>query len=167
MSRPLALLILLSLVAPSLPAAAAGQKPGQWLVTSRMTMKGIPEEQLAQMRKMGMGGIFSGEPRTTKQCVTPEQAAKGIDFDQGRNGCQYANKVVTATRVSADVVCPGPRLKGKGHIDMTLSGDSAYSGRWSLDGVDRAGNKLQQEIQFDGKWDKASCDADALGGKPR
>jgi hypothetical protein len=127
-----------------------------------MFMKGIPAEQLAMMKQMGMGAMFTGEPQTAKHCVTPAEAARGLSFeDDGDKTCQYANKVVTDTRMSADMICPGPDIKGKGKMQMTLVGDTAYSGGWTIDGVDGDGNKIQQEIQFSGKWVKAACDADA------
>jgi hypothetical protein len=142
--------------------AEAGQKPGQWIVTTRMFMKGLPAEQVAMMKQMGMAGMLTGEPQTSKQCVTPEEAAKGLNFDMGANNtCQLANKVVTDTKMSADMICPGPDIKGKGHMQVALTGDSAFAGTWTVDGVDQDGQPMQQEIQFSGQWAKATCDADA------
>src|SRR5579862_5534803 len=141
--------------------ATAGQKAGQWTIVTKMFMTGIPAEQLAMMKQRGMGGMFTGEPHTAKQCVTPEEAARGFDFDRGDSTCQFTNKVATDAKISADMVCPGPDIKGKGRMLITLAGDTAFTGGWTIDGVDPDGNKIQQEIQFSGNWVKAGCDADA------
>jgi hypothetical protein len=142
-------------------AAAAGQRAGQWTVVTKIFMTGIPTEQLAMMKQMGMAGMFTGEPHTAKQCVTPEEAARGFDLDLGNSTCQFTNKVVTDTKISADMICPGPDIKGNGRMQISLAGETAFTGGWTIDGVDTDGNKVQQEIQFGGNWVKASCDPDA------
>ena len=155
-------LVVVAVLVTASAAAEAGQKSGEWIVTTRMFMKGLPAEQVEMMKQAGMAGMITGEPRVAKQCVTPAEAAKGLDFDMGADsGCRLANKVVTDTKMSADMICSGPDMKGKGHMQMALSGDSAYSGNWTVDVIDQDGHPVQQEVQFSGQWSKATCEAGA------
>jgi len=94
MNKPLTLLVVCSSVVCTGFAHAEGMKPGLWEFSTQMSgadmpaMPAIPEAQRKQMEAMGIklpqaGG---GMGVTTRVCITPEQAKKGVPPNSAKDG---------------------------------------------------------------------------------
>jgi hypothetical protein len=148
----------------SFSAHAAELKPGQWDMAVTMEMKGMPQisaADMAEMKKMGIQIPFAGgEPIHVQQCITPEQATlkQPIDTSQANDGCKVQNYKHSGKKVTGDMVCTGD-LKAKGKFEMTVNSDTSYNGKWSLKGVTKEGQPMDQTSDITGKWVQATCDA--------
>jgi hypothetical protein len=150
----------------AVPALAATQlKPGQWNMLISMQMAGMPQlspEQLAQMKEMGIDMPFlSGKPTIVPQCITPEQASLQQPIDTSSNAndlCTIKNYKQSGKSVSGDMICTGD-LKAKGRFEMTVNSETSYKGKWTLKGVTKDGQPIDQTTDIDAKWVKAKCDA--------
>ncbi len=161
--QPIILLLTAMIAAPAL--AATQLKPGQWSMSINMQMAGMPQlspEQLAQMKEMGIDMPFlSGKPTIVPQCITPEQASLKKPIDTSSNPddqCSIKNYKQTGKTVSGDMVCTGD-LKAKGRFEMTVNSETSYTGKWTLKGVTKDGQPIDQTTDIDAKWVKAKCDA--------
>ena len=161
--QPIILLLTAMIAAPAL--AATQFKPGQWNMSINMQMAGMPQlspEQLAQMKEMGIDMPFlSGKPTIVPQCITPEQASLKKPIDTSSNPddqCSIKNYKQTGKSVSGDMVCSGD-LKAKGRFEMTVNSETSYKGKWTLKGVTKDGQPIDQTTDIDAKWVKAKCDA--------
>lgn len=159
--------LLFTVLASSGLAVAAGAQlmPGQWEMTVAMQMAGMPEvspEQLAQMKQLGIEmPMLNGKPNVLQQCITPEQASlkKPIDTSSNPNDqCTIKNYKNSGKSVSGDMVCTGD-LKAQGRFEMTVASDTRYKGKWTLKGVTKEGQPIDQSSDISGKWIKAKCDA--------
>lgn len=109
------------LAVPGLCAAAAGQmNPGQWEVTVRMEMPGMPPQ--------------AQQTHTVSQCITPELArnprATVENFNthaEGEVKCTMSNFNVSGDTTTWSVDCTGDH---PAHMDgeMILEGNAAYHG---------------------------------------
>lgn len=151
-----------------LPAAAnaAHRKPGLWEVTSSMRFtKGgpqIPPEALAQMKQHGIdpAKIFGGEPRTFKQCLTPEEAAKDENPQIGGKDCTMQNAAWSGNTFHGEMMCHHGPNETHGTFTGTLDGDS-YTGNTHVEGSDpQLGGAFVMEGNFSGKWLGPTCGKD-------
>lgn len=82
------------------------QKPGLWEVTTQMNM--------------GMAGAPTMPPRTSQVCVTQAMIDKyGGAYNNPQSGCQTTDVSVTATGMSAKVMCTG-RMTMNGTVQATF-----------------------------------------------
>lgn len=140
--------------------AADGMKPGQWDVTMKMHMQNapqIPPEQLAKMKEMGINMPMGGQPMQVQTCVTPEQASFEKAAPQQNKDCKTQNIKHVGNKVTGEMVCTG-EMKATGKFEMTLNGDTSYEGKWSIKGVSKHGEPIDQSSETSGKWVKAVCD---------
>lgn len=151
------------LALPMAVHAAEQMRPGQWQTSLKMKMANMPQipaEQLEQMRQMGIELPFGDKPMVTQQCITPEQAKLDKPFTpQDQQDCTVKNYKHTGNKVSGDVVCTGD-TKATGNFEMALVSDTAYQGKWSLQGSNKDIGVIDQTSEISGKWIKAKCDAD-------
>ncbi|HVV92053.1 MAG TPA: DUF3617 domain-containing protein [Hyphomicrobiales bacterium] len=148
---------------PGAALAAGMGKPGLWQVTTTMgsdMAKMIPPEALAQMKARGIS-LPSSRTITTKQCVTPEQAAKGPPTVQG--DCRAENVRMGGGDYSADLVCHG-RASGSGHIHVVYDSSEHYRGDMTMH-ISGQGHAMNMTNHFEAHWLKADCaGADSAGG---
>lgn len=164
--RKIAVSILLS-VAAGAPAAWAnpGQlKPGLWEMSMKSdAFKNMPKmspQQMEQMRKMGVNVPQMGNgAMITKVCMTREMTERqGPPMAQQDTGCEVRNHKRSGNSYSSDLVCDGPRLKGKGKIQGTLNGDTAFSSTYEFTGTSE-GQPVSQRHENSGRWLAADCGA--------
>jgi hypothetical protein len=121
-------------------ALAGHLKPGMWKVTTVFDLGAaapkIPPEQLARMQSMGIKLPALGQDITTQQCVTPDMAARDVPPRIGRNdsGCTSQNEKVSASSMSADLVCSGT-MKGQGTMQVTYADPDHYTGLFTFKGT--------------------------------
>jgi hypothetical protein len=143
------------LAVPGAALAAGMGKPGLWQVTTTMgsdMAKMIPPAALAQMKAHGIS-LPSGRTITTKQCVTPEEAAKGPPAVQG--DCRAENVQMGGGHYSADLVCHG-RTSGHGHIQVAYDSAEHYRGDMTMH-VSEGGHAMNMTNHFEARWLKADC----------
>jgi hypothetical protein len=166
MTRTAPVCILAFLVAIPTLAYAAHGKAGLWNVSTTMQMAGmpampqIPPEALAQMRAAGMQmPAMGGGAQTMRSqlCMTAEQvnADKPPQVGPEDSGCAWTNMRVTATQMSADLVCKG-KMNGTGKVQMTYARAEHYDGDYSFKGT-MEGNPADFHATMSGDWAAASC----------
>jgi hypothetical protein len=143
--------------------AAGNMKPGLWEITTQsdamQRMPKIPPEQIERMRKMGVevpqmqnGGIVS------KVCITPEMAQR----DQWPQAAQNAHDCTTGApqaqgnAYTADIVCKGPNIKGKGTLKASFADSTSFSSSSSFNGT-AGGQPIKDHSTTSGKWLSADC----------
>ena len=123
-------------VVVSVTAVAFAQGPrrdGEWEVKTEMSMPGMP---------MNM------PPMTSKQCITPAEAAdpqKAMPPQQGRgaspNDCKVTDYKTDGNKVTWSMTCEGRQpMTGKGEI---LYAENTYTGTMTMDMQGRGGMTMK------------------------
>jgi hypothetical protein len=55
-----------------------------------------------------------------------------------------------------DMVCSNQNMNGKGHVSVSYSGDTSYSGNMTFAGTAQ-GRPLNMNNTFSGRWMSADC----------
>ena len=149
----------------ALTAQAEGMKPGLWEMSTQMSgggmpaMPAIPEAQRKQMETMGIkmpaGGGFNV---TTKVCVTPEQAKKGVPPNMDKDGekCEQTDIKTSGKTTSWKMACTGKhKVNGTGSI----TNDSAehFSGETMMNMEDGPKGPMSMNNKFSGTYLAADC----------
>jgi hypothetical protein len=146
---------------------AQGMKPGLWEMSTQMSgagmpaMPAIPEAQRKQMEAMGIkmpqmaGG---GMGITTKVCVTPEQAKKGVPPNMDKDGekCEQTDVKTSGKTTSWKMTCTGKhKVNGSGSI----TNDSAdhFSGETIMNMEDGPKGPMTMNNKFSGTYLAADC----------
>ncbi|WP_263144257.1 DUF3617 domain-containing protein [Pseudomonas sp. RIT-PI-AD] len=144
-----------ALLSLSALAAEPGQiRPGQWDLTLKMNIAGMPQltpAQVAQMKQLGIQVPVGGQSMTSGQCIAPEQASldNAVANFKGQNGCSIQNYKRVGNRATGNLICS----QGKGTFDMQLDSPTAYHGRYTM-----SGGSMNQTGELTGKWRKDQCD---------
>ena len=146
------------------PALALHAKPGEWQVSVKMSMAGMPQippKQLAQMRAMGIHLPVGGDAVTMTHCLTPEEAA--IDHlpamsKEHQKYCTMQNLKTAADGISADMVCTG-KVQGNGHMSVRFDTPEHYVGNVSMN-VIADGHPMNSASTFEATWLSAECKAE-------
>lgn len=152
------------LVGMSSQALALHAKPGEWQVTVKMDMAGMPQippEQLAKMRAMGIHVPMGGDAVTVTHCMTPSEAAMDkipTMSKEHEKYCSMQNLKTVADGMSADMVCTG-KVQGSGHMQVRFDSPEHYAGKVSMNIV-ADGRPMNSTTAFDAKWLSADCKAD-------
>jgi len=122
-NRYLNLCVLAALVVPGWCAAAATQiRPGEWEVTVRMEMPGMPAQAMAQ------------QTHTSKSCVTPEMASdpraaaeRLNNHNQSGTKCAMADYAISGNTSTWSIECTGAH---PAHMDgeMIYDSDTTHHG---------------------------------------
>ena len=124
-------------------AAAAQPQPGQWRVTTKMSMTGMPP---------GMPGGMGAQENTQTQCVTPEQARdpKNWKEPEGAGGQNCTSKRDwNGTVLTIESTCRGnPPTTMKGTI--TFDTPTRYRGVMNSS-MQTGGTPMQMTITMDGQ----------------
>lgn len=155
----------------ALPIAAFAShgKVGLWEITTTMNMGGagmqmpdlskLPPDQRAmveaQLKKSGVS--MNGNSMTTQHCMTASEVAQDKPPAMGRmKDCTVQNMQFTGGSMTADTVCSSADMSGKGHIAVSYSGDSNYSGSMTFNGTAQ-GHPINMNNTFSGRWISADC----------
>lgn len=108
--------------------------PGAWETTIRtaeFSVEGMPPE-MANMMKANMATAAN---RTSRSCLTPEQAAKpdGEFFGQGDKDCKYKDFSMGGGKISGTLVCTAEEGTNTTTLNGTYTSDS-YSMDLSMKG---------------------------------
>jgi hypothetical protein len=151
-------------IALPMAAFASHGKVGLWEITTTMSMTGMPQmpdmsklppEAQAQMKKMGVQ--MNGNKITTQHCMTAAEVA--IDKPpamQHMKDCTMQNMSMSGGMMSVDMVCSTPEMNGKGHVSVTYSGATSYSGNMMFNGTAQ-GHPINMNNTFEGHWLAADC----------
>ena len=145
--------------------AAGDMKPGLWEITMQseamQSMPKIPPEQIERMRKMGVelpqlqdGAIVS------KVCITPERAQREqwLQANRHANDCTTGTPQAQGNSYTADIVCNGPNVKGKGTLKASFASDASFSSSSTFNGT-VGGQPVKDHSVTSGKWLSADCGA--------
>lgn len=156
-------LLLCSMLHMPFAMADSPMKPGLWEMTMKSdAMKNMPSmspAQIEQMRKMGVqipemrdGGMV------TKVCISPEmlKSEKLPGMQANDTGCEVKNHQQSGNNYSADMICDGTMMKGKGRIQGTYNGDHSFTSSYDFKGT-MGGRPVDQRHETSGKWLSADC----------
>jgi hypothetical protein len=145
-------------------------KPGLWEIASQGQFTGappIPDDQLARLTPeqrarfeaaMQASMANAAKPRLSKNCVTPEKIARGLDLDQQHNDNSCQRKVLanSASEVEFSEECSSDSGKSVINEHFQLSGSELMTG--SVHVVRTSGDKsMTVDSTIHGKWLGASC----------
>jgi hypothetical protein len=151
------------LIGASTAALAMHAKPGEWQVSVKMDMAGVPQippAQLAKMRAMGVHVPMGGDAVTMTHCMTSSEAA--MDKIQAMSKehqkyCTMQNMRMSADGMSADMVCTG-KVQGGGHMQVHFDSPEHYAGKVSMS-FNTHGHPMSMTNTFEAKWLSANCKA--------
>ena len=158
-----AILGTLILATRTFPALAMHAKPGEWQITMKIDMAGMPQippAQLAKMRAMGIHLPVGGDAMTVTHCMTPSEAAMDkipAMAKEHQKYCKMQNMKASADGISADMVCTG-RVQGGGHMAVRFDSPEHYAGKVSMNAMAN-GHPISSTSTFDAKWLSADCKA--------
>jgi Protein of unknown function (DUF3617) len=149
-------------------AQAEGMKPGLWEFTTQMggadmpAMPKISDTQRKQMEAMGIKmppqAAGGGMAFTTKTCITPEQAQKGIPPNAEKNGekCEQTDVKTSGKTTSWKMVCSG-KHKMTGSGSMTYDSADHFSGETTMNMTDGPQGPMAMNNNFNGTFISADC----------
>lgn len=167
--RKIHLIVLLTLLVPSLSFAEITARPGLWEVTTTSVLLGlvpeIPQDQLQRLSKLArqygviMPQIQDGAA-TSKICVTQQMAEQQIPdyFVQRQSGCSIKKTIQTENGFKLDLVCAGPEIKGSGKAEGTFMDSENFSGQTTFNGIVR-GTSVNDRADTRGRWIGENCKA--------
>jgi hypothetical protein len=90
-------------------------------------------------------------------CITPEMAARSeLPQEQGSKDCRTGAPRQQGGSYTADIVCDGPNMKGKGTVKASFGGGESFSSSTDFNG--RAGGQpVHNHSVTSGKWLGADC----------
>ena len=165
MNKKLVILCVTSLF--TFVAHAQGMKPGLWEMSTQMSgagmpaMPAIPDAQRKQMEAMGIkmpqmsGG---GMGITTKVCISPEQAKKGVPPNMDKDGekCEQTDVKTSGKTTSWKMTCTGKhKVSGSGSI--TNDGADHFSGETTMNMEDGPKGPMTMNNKFSGTYLAADC----------
>ena len=148
-------------------AHAEGMKPGLWEFNTEVkgagvpAMPKIPEAQRKQMEAMGIklpqtaGG---GMGITTRVCITPDQAKKGVPPNAEKNGekCEQTDVKTSGKTTSWKMVCTGKhKMTGSGTI--TYDSVDHFSGETTMNMEDGPHGPMAMNNKYSGNFITADC----------
>lgn len=156
------------------PGAAFAQnlKPGLWehgftmksasgemekgMAQAQAELAKMPPERRKMMEQMvaqqGVG--MTGKASTVRLCITPEQASR-TELPAGDGKCEQKSLQRSGSTIRTSFVCAGPPPTS-GRSEITLKGDTAYSGRSTVDTTVN-GKPERMTMDVTGKWLSADC----------
>lgn len=163
MFKSAAILMALSFLLSAPAFSQSKMKAGLWEVTTQSSamknMPKIPPEQMAQMRKMGidMSHLQTGAI-VNKICITKEMAERQEvpQMNDKESGCQMKNQQSKGRGFTADMICNGPEMKGKGVIKTEFASESSFTVSSDFKGT-AGGMPINDQTTTNGKWLSANC----------
>ena len=148
-------------------AHAEGMKPGLWEFATQMSGADMPampavfESQRKQMEAMGIkmpqsGG--GGMSVTTRVCITPEQAKKGVppNIDKDGEKCEQTDVKTSGKTTSWKMVCTGShKMTGSGSV--TYDNAEHFRGETKMNMPDGPHGSMGMDSKFSGSFLSADC----------
>ena len=146
---------------------AEGMKPGLWEFTTEMkgagmpAMPAIPEAQRKQMEAMGIklptaagGGIGV----TTKVCITPDQAKKGVPPNTEKDGekCEQTDVKTSGKTTTWKMICTG-KHKVAGSGTVTYDSNEQFNGETAMHMQDGPRGPMTMNNKYSGRYLSAEC----------
>ena len=141
--------------------AAPDMKPGLWQVTIKSDqmrqMPKISPQQAAMMKRMGIsvpsqnsGGM------TTKVCITKKMIENDeVTMQDDGGDCKTSNARQNGSHYSADIICNGPDMKGRGKVEGTYT-STRFNSTYKFTGTSH-GRKANHNQTSSGKWLGSNC----------
>ena len=145
-TRAKACLLCTALAVPALGLADPAMQEGNWEVTMKMEMVGMP---------------FPMPPMTVNQCVTKKDLVP--DMSQRDQNCIVSDQKATADTVSWRIQCKGAQGTMDGEGRIKYSGDT-YDGEMQANMTDKSGKAMAIKYTMHGKHTGA-CKADSKKAK--
>jgi hypothetical protein len=143
--------------------AAGNMKPGLWEITTQsdamQNMPKIPPAQIERMRKMGIDvPQFQNGAIVSKVCITQEMAERNpwAQAEQGGKDCRTGTPQQQGSSYTADIICDGPDMKGKGKVKASFASSESFSTSTDFQG-NAGGRPIQNHSVTSGKWLSANC----------
>jgi Protein of unknown function (DUF3617) len=144
-------------------------KPGLWEIASEGKIDGappIPDDQLARMTPeqrarfeaaMQASMAEAAKAHLSKNCVTPEKIARGLDIQQHNNAsCDKKIAVNSASELDVNEDCSTDKGNTVMREHFQLSGSEQMSGSVHMVRTS-AGKSMTIDSNIHGKWLGASC----------
>ncbi len=143
--------------------AAEKMKSGLWEMTMQSdaikSMPKIPQEQLEQMKKMGIKmPVMENGAMVQQICVTKEMAAQDQPLlaQKEQSACQPRNLVQSGSTYSMDLICDSPELKGTGKVKGSYNGNDSLRSSYDFKGTSYE-RPVSQHMETTGKWLSSNC----------
>jgi hypothetical protein len=142
-------------------------KLGLWQTTVTTNMAGlpaIPDSALAQLPPDQRAKIeaamkqVSGQPMTTKSCMTKDKLEKSEGFRNAPKSCTYTVVSSTSSKLEMKLECAqnGMKMTGNVHVEAVDSGNVKGSMQMNTSGNGSA-NTMNMNSTFTSKWLGAPC----------
>ncbi len=155
------LLFCSALAIASAAQAAPDMKPGLWQVNIQSDqMKNMPKispQQAAMMKSMGISVPSQNDSgMTTKICFTKKMIENNEVSGQEDSGdCKTTNVRQSGSHYSADIICDGPDMKGRGKVEGTYTA-TQFNSTYRFKGTSH-GHQANQTQTSSGKWLGSDC----------
>lgn len=142
--------------------AAEQIRPGLWEMHMQSdAMRGMPAispEQQEQMRRMGIPmPKMQNDGIVTQVCITKEMAqSQSVPHMSEQTGCEVQNHKQSGRQYSADIVCNGPQMKGKGKIKGSMKSAEQFESTYEFEGT-AEGRPVRHQQVSKGRWIAADC----------
>jgi hypothetical protein len=156
----LGIAVLLSL--PLTAFSADQMRPGLWEMHMQSDamrgMPSIPPEQQEQMRRMGIPvPKMQNEGIVTEVCITKEMAqSQSVPHMSEQTGCEIENQKRSGNQYSADIVCDGSQMKGKGRVKGSMKSAGQVESTYEFEGTVE-GRPVKHQQVSSGRWIAADC----------
>jgi hypothetical protein len=130
--------VVLAVTAAVAIAGTVDMKPGEWSITSKTKIEGMP---------------MSPPPVTVKQCLTEEDLVpQSSGGQQGQSpDCEIKDQKISGNTVSWSIVCNDPQAgKMTGTGSVTYAG-TTFSGKSTMT-MSMAGQTMKVHTDLSGKW---------------
>jgi Protein of unknown function (DUF3617) len=109
--------------------AQPNRKPGLWEATVTMTWQQSPFPAGMPMPPQA-AAVLGGAPHTVQYCLTQAMIDRyGAPVPQTRRNCEVTNVSKSSDGMTAEMVCTGPPMTGKGTIESHWSEDGTAKGK--------------------------------------
>lgn len=146
---------------------AEGMKPGLWEFTTQVSgagvpaMPAIPEAQRKQMEAMGIKlptAAGGGMGITTRVCITPDQAKKGVPPNSEKNGekCEQTDVKTSGKTTTWKMVCTG-KHKMTGNGSITYDNADHFSGETTMNMEEGPQGATSMNNKYSGTFISTDC----------
>ncbi|MDE2182079.1 MAG: DUF3617 domain-containing protein [Alphaproteobacteria bacterium] len=149
------------------PLAWAGHgKVGLWEITIHNNsghmsgmpdMSKLPPEARAQMQSHH-AGMMGPNGMTVRHCMTAAEVNNDKPDLAHNSQCKASNIKMSGQTFSADIVCSGKTMNGKGHVQIAYTSPEHYTGSETMSLI-VDGQPMQHDMTMEGKWVSAVCPA--------
>jgi hypothetical protein len=142
--------------------SADQMRPGLWEMHMQSDamrgMPSIPPEQMEQMRRMGIPvPKMQNDGIVTEVCIMKEMAqSQSVPHMSEQTGCEIENQKRSGNQYSADIVCDGSQMKGKGRVKGSMKSAGQVESTYEFEGTVE-GRPVKHQQVSSGRWIAADC----------